>query len=268
MAHIDKMTLRGIRSFSPNREEMIEFYSPLTMIVGANGCGKTTIIESLKYCCTGSLPPGARNGQSFVNDPAVTDTSEVKANIKLKFHNRAGFEQVVTRSLQVTKKKSKLEFKALDGVVRSLNANNEKVSSTQKCSDLDRLVPEMLAVTAPILENVIFCHQEESSWPMQEGLVLKKKFDDIFESTRYAKALEALVKARKEYTDKAKDYKIELAELGAHVQGANDAKKELAACEANQEACDLDLTAAEEKISRLEDKVIKMIPTLYLLHCS
>ena len=33
-------------------------------------------------------------------------------------------------------------------------------------------------------------HQEESSWPLQEGAVLKKKFDDIFESARYTKALE------------------------------------------------------------------------------
>jgi predicted ATPase len=44
---------------------------PLTVIVGANGCGKTTIIECLKYATTGSLPPGAQSGQSFVHDPKV-----------------------------------------------------------------------------------------------------------------------------------------------------------------------------------------------------
>ena len=37
MASISKMSIRGIRSFSPDRDETIEFYSPLTMIVGANG---------------------------------------------------------------------------------------------------------------------------------------------------------------------------------------------------------------------------------------
>lgn len=52
--------------------QVIEFYSPLTMIVGANGCGKTTIIECLKYACTGMLPPGARSGQSFVHDPKAS----------------------------------------------------------------------------------------------------------------------------------------------------------------------------------------------------
>lgn len=38
-----------------------------------------------------------------------------------------------------------------------------------------------------ILESVVFCHQEESSWPLQDGATLKKKFDDIFEATRYTK---------------------------------------------------------------------------------
>ena len=55
--------------------QVIEFYAPLTMIVGANGCGKTTIIECLKYACTGTLPPGARNGQSFVHDPKASTRS-------------------------------------------------------------------------------------------------------------------------------------------------------------------------------------------------
>lgn len=45
----------------------------------------------------------------------------------------------------------------------------------------------LLGVSKAILENVVFCHQEESSWPLQEGAVLKKKFDDIFDSTRYSK---------------------------------------------------------------------------------
>ncbi len=40
MASIDKMEIRGIRAFSPEENQVIEFYSPLTMIVGANGCGE------------------------------------------------------------------------------------------------------------------------------------------------------------------------------------------------------------------------------------
>lgn len=35
---------------------------------------------------------------------------------------------------------------------------------------------------------MIFVHQEDSNWPLAEGLVLKKKFDDIFAATKYTKA--------------------------------------------------------------------------------
>ena len=84
-----------------------------------NGCGKTTIIECLKYSCTGSLPPGSRSGQSFVHDPKLADLSEVKAQIKLRFQNRAGIPTTVIRSLQLTQLKKSMRFKALDAVVRT-----------------------------------------------------------------------------------------------------------------------------------------------------
>ena len=81
--------------------------------------GKTTIIEALKYACCGSLPPGTRSGQAFINDPSMTDSSDVKASIKLKFKNRRGFACVATRLLQLTRKRSKLEFKALDSILKT-----------------------------------------------------------------------------------------------------------------------------------------------------
>ena len=43
-------------------------------------CGKTTIIESLKYAVTGSLPPGNKSGQAFVHDPKSMNQASVKAN--------------------------------------------------------------------------------------------------------------------------------------------------------------------------------------------
>eukprot|EP00955_Chlamydomonas_euryale_P052513 355181-Chlamydomonas_euryale.AAC.5 len=36
-----QMLIKGIRSFSPDNTTCIEFYKPLTLIVGANGAGKT-----------------------------------------------------------------------------------------------------------------------------------------------------------------------------------------------------------------------------------
>jgi predicted ATP-binding protein involved in virulence len=41
MSHIQSMAILGIRSFSPEEPSYIKFFSPLTLIVGSNGSGKT-----------------------------------------------------------------------------------------------------------------------------------------------------------------------------------------------------------------------------------
>ncbi len=70
MSSIEKLKIVGIRSFGPNVENVIEFHTPLTIIVGHNGAGKTTIIECLKYATTGEMPPNSKGG-AFVHDPKV-----------------------------------------------------------------------------------------------------------------------------------------------------------------------------------------------------
>lgn len=49
---------------------------------------------------------------------------------------------------------------------------------------MDAEIPHLLGVSKAVLENVIFCHQEDSYWPLSEPAALKKKFDDIFEATK------------------------------------------------------------------------------------
>lgn len=70
MSSIEKLKIMGIRSFSPTHQNVIEFHTPLTIIVGHNGAGKTTIIECLKYATTGEMPPNSKGG-AFVHDPKV-----------------------------------------------------------------------------------------------------------------------------------------------------------------------------------------------------
>lgn len=187
----------------------------------------------------------------------MTDSAEVKAHIKLRFKNRNNYTCVVTRSLQVTKKKNKLEYKALDAALSTLDLQGHKSSASMKCSEVDRIIPENLGVSAAIIENVIFVHQEDSNWPMQEGMVLKKKFDDIFESTRYTKALEALSKTKKDYVSKSKDLKAELAEFGAHMTTVQTHKQELLICQESQEDINETLSSLVERIESNEGKLRK-----------
>ncbi|KAG6612577.1 dna repair protein rad50 [Phytophthora cinnamomi] len=255
MSSIEKLSIRGIRSFSPNREEIVEFYHPLTVLLGDNGCGKTTVIECLKLATTGGLPPGARSGQSLVHDPKIAGTNEVKASVRLRFRNRAGKAMVVQRSFQVRQTKKNLTFKALDGVIRVVNELGEKVSLSHKCGELDQHIPDMLGVSKAILESVIFCHQEESNWPLKEGAELKKRFDNIFESARYTKALEAIRKLKKARLDNAKDYKRDLDVLTVNMKTAENIREKI---ELAQEK----LREATEEGQQAEDKIAQAEVTL------
>ena len=87
MSSIEKLTIRGIRSFNPNEEQKIEFQKPLTLILGPNGAGKTTIIESLRTMTSGSMPPHTLAGKTFIHDPRISNQAETKAALKLKFNS-------------------------------------------------------------------------------------------------------------------------------------------------------------------------------------
>ena len=55
----------------------------------------------------------------------------------------------------------------------------------------------MMGVSQAVLESVVFVHQEESCWPLAEDKVLKDKFDAIFASTQFTKALDEINKLKK-----------------------------------------------------------------------
>ncbi|KIZ02464.1 DNA repair protein RAD50 [Monoraphidium neglectum] len=214
MCTVEKLLIKGVRSFSPDNQNVIEFYRPLTLIVGSNGAGKTTIIECLKQACTGELPPNTKSGQSFIHDPKVAGETEVKAQIKLRFRTALGAPVVVCRSFQLSQKKAALQFKTLDSVLQTYNKDTgSKQAITYRCADMDRMVPSLMGVSKAILENVIFVHQEDSNWPLAEGKVLKSKFDDIFAATKYTKALDAFRKLKAEKAAELKDAKLKLETL-------------------------------------------------------
>ncbi|CAN1835318.1 DNA repair protein RAD50 [Linum perenne] len=88
-----------------------------------------------------------------------------------------------------------------------------KVCLSYRCADMDREIPALMGVSKAVLENVIFVHQDEANWPLQDPSSLKKKFDDIFSATRYTKALEVIKKLHKDQAQEIKAYKLKLENL-------------------------------------------------------
>ena len=126
MASLNKLAIRGIRSFDDKQISVIEFFSPVTVIVGHNGSGKTTIIECLKYATTGDQPPNTRGG-AFIHDPKMANEKEVKAQVKLRFRAANGQRMLAVRNLSVTvKKTASLTMKTLESILALADGNSDK----------------------------------------------------------------------------------------------------------------------------------------------
>ncbi|XP_044520599.1 DNA repair protein RAD50 isoform X1 [Gracilinanus agilis] len=232
MSKIEKMSIMGVRSFGieDKDKQVITFFNPLTILVGPNGAGKTTIIECLKYISTGDFPPGTK-GNTFVHDPKVAQETDVKAQIRLQFRDVNGEIVAVQRSMVCTQKSKKTEFKTLEGVI-TRTKHGEKVSLSSKCAEIDREMISSLGVSKSVLNNVIFCHQEDSNWPLSEGKALKQKFDEIFSATRYIKALETLRSVRHEQSGRVKECQTELKYLKQNKEKAHEIRDQIVSKEA------------------------------------
>ena len=210
MSRIEGMTIQGVRSFRPLIREQITFNTPLTLIVGYNGSGKTTVIECLKYATTGELPPNTKMTGAFVHDPKLTQQVETPAAVVLKFRATDGARYVINRKFKATLLKSGArKFGTIGTSVREQAANGELTTTSDKLSDVDAMVPSYLGVSPAILEYVIFCHQDEALWPMSEPSALKKKFDEIFDAQKYTKAIDELKVVRKKQGEDLRRLKVE-----------------------------------------------------------
>lgn len=135
MSKIDKLSILGVRAFDNTRSETIHFSSPLTLIVGLNGSGKTTIIECLKYATTGDLPPYSTGG-AFIHDPKLCGEKEVLAQVKVRFKSVDGVNMVCTRNLQLTVKKNSRSMKTLEGNILMMRGA-ERMTMSSRVAEMD-----------------------------------------------------------------------------------------------------------------------------------
>ena len=69
---IKQLTLKNYRNYQP---ETIEFFDGINLLIGLNAQGKTNIVESIFYLCTGFSPRAKKDAQ-LINDKA--DTAYIK----------------------------------------------------------------------------------------------------------------------------------------------------------------------------------------------
>eukprot|EP00762_Andalucia_godoyi_P007277 ANDGO_08011.mRNA.2 DNA repair protein RAD50 len=168
----------------------------------------------------------------------MSGDTETRAQIVLDFKSRNGNRYSVRRMFSLTTKSASTLSIKTDSVSLILRKPEGDVTHSRTCVDVNRFIPEILGTSKALLDNVIFCHQEESNWPLEStSQMLKKKFDDIFASTRYSKALAQI-------TDeiKNKDHALALA-----VEQLKAARK--------------DLTVKKEKLdesSKIREEIVQI----------
>lgn len=99
-------------------------------------------------------------------------------------------------------------FKTMENSLKT--EGQESTVGSKRLSDTDEQVSLLLGVSPAILDSVIFCHQDDSLWPMSEPGTLKKKFDEIFEAQKYTKAIEQLMVVRKKQGEQLRSLQMQL----------------------------------------------------------
>jgi DNA repair protein RAD50 len=161
-------------------------------------------------------------------------------------------------------KSGALKFSTLDSTITyySSDGSDLKKKKEDQYKRVDQMNNEMagaMGVSKAILNNVIFCHQEDSNWPLDEGKKLKEKFDAIFGTTEYNKAIEKLIKMRKEYMVKQTTCNAEKKYLSENKKEAD--RKVLAAQSLKEKHTQMEteIQDLDAQVAPLEEQQMKLM---------
>lgn len=136
----------------------------------------------------------------------------------------------------------------------------QKASVTNRCTDIDAELCIALGVSKSILNYVIFCHQEELNWPIfLEGQKLKERFDEIFDSTKFNRALENIIKLFKDLqgdirglTAEKQSLSVLVSEVESRESKLEDYKQRFESTKEKIDIIDKELELLKMKIKEME----------------
>ncbi|KAH0791515.1 DNA repair protein rad50 [Histomonas meleagridis] len=212
MSSLISLQIKGLRSYHPDPEDpstqTITFDGPVTLISGENGTGKTTIIESLKYATVGVC------SKEIVADPHLWNQDRINGEVSLEFESPTGKTVKVQRGASLVKTALKKTGATFGNQACHITIDNHDgttpIKKTANSTESNIEIPQLLGVSPAILENVIFCDQQNSCWPLEDSAKrLKERFDEIFGAEKYEKAKKALKEVEKQLKEEKNTYEKE-----------------------------------------------------------
>lgn len=224
--------------------QKIEFLSPCTLISGPNGTGKTTTIEALNYIVTGQMPTVKK--QAFIHSTDVARKTRIDASVTLEFIDVKGRRCTAVRRLVATNSvKNAAQAEEHTLAVKYPDGTTQTLSS--KVCDFNKAILHHLGVPKSIFKYVIFCHQEDSCWPLSEPKELKRRFDDIFQLTKFVKAQERMKKIMGDFTKELNTHGVSEKLFKTHL------KEKIITTEA-RDKCIEKITRGKEVYDELREK--------------
>ena len=278
MTSLKAISVSGIRSYEPNAKEAISFNQECQIIHGHNGSGKTSLLESMKWCLSGQFPPTSNNGKTFISDPRVKEgNDEIQSFVEVNVTNdRAKSDYFIKRTMTLGLKTDKngkntsslsTDSPWMKAVDHETGESSMVIAQkNRKKAESDEKVLEVIGVNKSVLDYVIFCHQEMSDWPLCEPKVLKERMDQIFSVDNYTKQMES-------YTKLVKYVKDQLELENVYFLSAKDnyrqymkfkkekklAEQELDKMSSSYEDVSQDLKEDKKNLEKLTKKVEKFI---------
>lgn len=180
--------IKGIRSYSPDQPQTIDFM-PLTLILGKNGTGKTSIIEALKFIIAGEEPPFSDSRRNFIHTPKESMPKPQQrssyATIQLDFLNSQNEHCIAKREINHANLS-----KGPPQISSSYRMGQQSWQNINKQEDWSKTLPKIFDLQNPaILNNVILCHQENNLWCLDDSSSVKQIFDRIFGCEQYKREI-------------------------------------------------------------------------------
>lgn len=122
----------------------------------------------------------------------------------VKVKNVNSGETTITRIAKVSVKGTKLSMKAEDSCL-NMTVNGSDMTLMKRKDEATEVMCSVMGVSKAMINYVLFCHQEESDWPLWSDQEVMNRFDKIFGTTEYNMAVEKLRKKRKELESNVKD---------------------------------------------------------------
>ena len=203
----------------------------------------------------GSYPPGSDRGKNFVHDPKMAKEPTVYANAKLQFVGNDNKRYILSRTVEAKKTAKQVSIKALDSTLTFVDETGQRKSISGKVVDINKEIMRILGVTEPILNYVIFCHQEDSNWPMEEGSKVKQKFDEIFSAEKYNALLKHIKDLRLSQKTERDKNAIDVKHYSDVAKETDKKERELKDLKNQNEEYESFMAAQNEQLEKVRDQL-------------